>query len=152
MRQTATERRNWLSVAACQPITTPHHQPCHLSPHPTWVPPRLNLFTSTSSFHYVPHKRKDKSAFISFNYPLCQSSPSYRASTLYCLTPPPTPSILQQLFTLLQLVGNNHPSFFFSHLIVCWCFFVSFLRYGACPTQVPAERGSWSYRCFTLQL
>lgn len=36
--KTATERRNQLSLAACQPITTPHHQPCHLSS--TCVPPQ----------------------------------------------------------------------------------------------------------------
>lgn len=108
--QTAAECRNRLSLAACQPITTPHHQPCHLSPPPTCVPPRLNLFPSTSFFHYVAHL--EESAFITFDYLLYQSSPSYRAGALCCLTPPPTPSILQQKFTFLQLVRNYRPTSF----------------------------------------
>lgn len=46
------------------PVSTP--QP------PTYVPLTLNLFMSF--FHYIPPF--EQSAFITFNYPLCQSSPS----------------------------------------------------------------------------
>lgn len=126
-RQTGMERRDRLSVAACQPITTPHQQPCHLSPPPTphpptYVPLTLNLFMSF--FHYIPPF--EQSAFITFNYPLCQSSPSYRAHTLDCLTHPTNRSILQHQFTLLQLVLNYRLSFFLynnnnnnTHIFVC---------------------------------
>lgn len=88
--QTATEWRNRLSLAVCQPITTPHHQLCHLSPPPTCASIYSRPLPSSITF-----QTSEESAFITFNYPLCQRSPSYRACALDCLTPPPIPSILQ---------------------------------------------------------
>lgn len=114
-RQTGTERGDQLSVAACQPITTPRQQPRHLSPPPSSTPPPPTYVPLTpdlfmSFFHYVALARQ--SAFLTFNYAECQSSSRLTSSTLDCLTPPTDRSSPQQQFTLLRLVLNYRHSFF----------------------------------------
>lgn len=49
--------------------------PTTLSPPHSHVPPCFNLFPSTSFLCYIPHL--EASRFITFNYKLCQRSPSY---------------------------------------------------------------------------
>lgn len=100
LRQTGIECRNLLS--ACQPIATRHQQTCHLSPPhrhpPTYVLLRLHLFVAF--FHYIPHI--EESVFITFNYPLCQCSPSSG----------PLPLIVLHLQLIKMSSSSSLPLFF----------------------------------------
>lgn len=84
------------------------------------LPPLLHLCASSIYSRPLPSPITlyTHSAFITFNYPLCQRSPSYRVSALDCLTPP----------TFYQSPSSN---LLFSNMsvIIAWLsFFLSFLK------------------------